>query len=91
MLTAGGAFALTGKAAARKTLNLSIIIKGGKAPRKRGIKPVHPGLILAREFMRPSAVTQYMLVKGTGLSPIHVSLVVRGERTITAETALRLG
>jgi addiction module HigA family antidote len=59
--------------------------------RKRDIKPVHPGQLLAEEFMGPSKVTQYRLAKDTGLSPIQVSLIVRGKRSITAETALRLG
>lgn len=59
--------------------------------RKRDINPVHPGLLLAEEFMRPSKVTQYRLAKNTGLSPIQVSLIVRGKRSITAETAMRLG
>ena len=59
--------------------------------RKRDIKPVHPGHLLAEEFMRPSKVTQYRLAKNTGLSPIQVSLIVRGKRAISADTALRLG
>lgn len=58
---------------------------------KRDIKPVHPGKLLAEEFMRPTGVTQYRLAKDTGLSPIQVSLIVRGKRAVTAETALRLG
>ncbi len=60
-------------------------------PRKRDIPPVPPGRLLAEEFMRPSKLSQYRLAKGTGLSPIQVSLIVRGKRAITAETALRLG
>jgi addiction module HigA family antidote len=72
-------------------LKLSITTKGEAMTRKRDIKPVHPGHLLAEEFMRPSGVTQYRLAKDTGLSPIQVSLIVRGKRAITAETALRLG
>jgi addiction module HigA family antidote len=59
--------------------------------RKRDIKPVHPGKLLAEEFMGPAGVTQYRLAKDTGLSPIQVSHIVRGKRAITAETAMRLG
>ena len=70
---------------------MSITTKGETMTRKRDIKPVHPGHLLAEEFMRPSKVTQYRLAKDTGLSPIQVSLIVRGKRSITAETALRLG
>ncbi len=58
--------------------------------RKRDIKPVHPGVLLAEEFMKPSGVSQYRLAKDTGMSPIQVSLIVRGRRAITAETAMRL-
>lgn len=59
--------------------------------RKRDIiKPVHPGRLLAEEFMRPSGVSQYRLAKSTGLSPIQVSHIMRGKRSITAETAMRL-
>jgi addiction module HigA family antidote len=61
------------------------------ATRKRDIKPVHPGQLLAEEFMRPAGVTQYKLAKDTGLSPIHVSHIIRGKRSVTAETAMRLG
>lgn len=59
--------------------------------RKRDMKPVHPGRLLAEEFMRPSGVTQYRLAKDAGLAAIQVSLIVRGKRGITAETAMRLG
>lgn len=59
--------------------------------RKRDIKPVHPGVLLAEEFMKPAGVSQYRLAKDTGLSPIQVSMIVRGRRAVTAETALRLG
>lgn len=59
--------------------------------RKRDIPLVHPGHLLAEEFMRPSGISQYRLAKDTGLSPIQVSLIVRGRRAVTAETALRLG
>jgi addiction module HigA family antidote len=59
--------------------------------RKRDIKPVHPGHLLAQEFMRGLNVTQYRLAKATGISPIQVSMIVRGKRGISAETAMRLG
>src|SRR5665213_733879 len=61
-----GAFALPGATVARKMSNCSIIIEGANMARKRDIKPVHPGRLLAEEFMRPSGVTQYRLAKATG-------------------------
>jgi addiction module HigA family antidote len=86
-----GVFVLLGAKVVQKVLKSSITIKGGAMARKRDIKPVHPGLFLAEEFMRPMGVTQYRLAKDAGLSPIQVSLIVRGKRSITAETAMRLG
>ncbi|NBX74300.1 MAG: addiction module antidote protein, HigA family [Alphaproteobacteria bacterium] len=59
--------------------------------RKRDIPPLHPGKLLLEEFMHPMGLTQYRLAKGTGLPSIHISSIVRGRRSITAETALRLG
>lgn len=58
--------------------------------KKRDIPPLHPGKLLKMEFMEPAGISQYRLAKATGLSPIHISELVRGMRNITAETALRL-
>ena len=58
--------------------------------RKRDIKPVHPGKLLLEEFMKPCAITQYRLAKETRLAPIQISHIIRGKRSITAETAMRL-
>jgi addiction module HigA family antidote len=64
--------------------------KSVKLKRKRDIPPAHPGRILKEEFLQPGGISQYRLAKATGLSPIHVSELVRGKRNVTAETALRL-
>jgi addiction module HigA family antidote len=56
----------------------------------RKIKPVHPGRILKQEFLEPAGITQYRLSKATGLSQVQVGNILRGRRSITAETALRL-
>lgn len=58
---------------------------------KRQIGPIHPGVLLLEEFLRPSQVSQYRLARDAGMSRIQVSEIVRGRRSITAETALRLG
>jgi addiction module HigA family antidote len=57
---------------------------------KRKIKPVHPGRILLEEFMEPAGITQYRLAQATGLSQMQVGNIIRGKRSISAETALRL-
>jgi len=50
---------------------------------------VHPGEILKTEFMEPMGVTGYALAKALGFPGIYD--VVRGERAISADTAIRLG
>jgi len=50
---------------------------------------VHPGEILKTEFMEPMGVTAYALAKALDFPGIYE--VVRGERSISADTAIRLG
>jgi len=50
---------------------------------------VHPGEILKTEFMEPMGVSAYALTKALGFPGIYE--VVRGERAISADTAIRLG
>jgi addiction module HigA family antidote len=57
---------------------------------KRKSAPVHPGEILAEEFLAPLVISQYRLAKETGVPPRRINEIVRGTRSITADTALRL-
>lgn len=41
--------------------------------------------------MKPYDITQYRLAKDIGVAPIRVSEIVKGKRSITADTAIRLG
>jgi antitoxin HigA-1 len=52
--------------------------------------PVHPGIILLEEFLKPMELTQARLARDLKLSPRVVNAVVRGGRPINAEIALRL-
>ena len=52
--------------------------------------PVHPGEILLEDFMKPLGISQYRLAKDIGVPPLRISQIVRGQRAITADTALRL-
>ena len=52
---------------------------------------VHPGEILREEFLRPLGLSQYRLAKDIGVPPIRISEIVRGKRSLSADTALRLG
>ena len=52
--------------------------------------PVHPGEILQEDFMKPLGLTQYALAKALHVEPLRISQIVRGQRAITPDTALRL-
>lgn len=57
----------------------------------RILKNIHPGEVLKEEFLEPMGITVYRLSKETGLSQTRISQIIKGERSITAETALKLG
>ena len=54
------------------------------------LPPIHPGEILAEDFMKPIGLSQYRIAKDIGVSPLRISQIIRGKRSITADTALRL-
>ena len=58
---------------------------------KRKFPPVHPGDVLAEEFLGPMGITQYRLAKSIAVPPRRINEIVQGKRAITADTALRLG
>jgi addiction module HigA family antidote len=51
---------------------------------------VHPGDILKTEFMEPLGLSSYRLAKELHVSAPRVNDPVRGKRSITADTAMRL-
>ena len=53
--------------------------------------PVHPGEILAEEFLVPGGISQYRLAKDISVPARRINEIVLGKRGITADTALRLG
>lgn len=52
--------------------------------------PITPGEILLTEFLEPLGITQYRLAQATGVAQTRISQIVRGKRSITPDTALRL-
>ena len=52
---------------------------------------ITPGEILNEEFLKPMSITQYRLAKDIGVPPRRINEIVKGQRAITADTALRLG
>lgn len=51
---------------------------------------IHPGEILLEEFLKPMNITAYRLSKDIGIPQTRTSSILKGERAITADTALRL-
>lgn len=54
------------------------------------IKNIHPGEILNEEFLIPMGISAYRLSKDTEIPQTRISQIIKGKRSITADTALRL-
>lgn len=54
------------------------------------IPNIHPGEILAEEFLTPLSLSQNALARALGVPPRRINEIVLGKRAITADTALRL-
>ena len=52
---------------------------------------ITPGEVLEEEFLKPMGITQYRLAKDIGVPPRRINEIAKGQRAITADTALRLG
>lgn len=52
---------------------------------------IHPGEILQEEFLEPLGISQYRLAKDISVPPRRINEIIHGKRSITADTALRLG
>jgi addiction module HigA family antidote len=59
-------------------------------PRRKKMPPIHPGEILHEEFLAPLGLSQYRLAKDMSVPPRRINEIVRGQRSISADTALRL-
>lgn len=55
------------------------------------LEPIQPGKILYAEFMKPMGVSINALSREIAVPPNRISDTVNGKRSITADTALRLG
>ena len=54
------------------------------------LPPIHPGEVLVEDFMKPLGLSQYRVAKDIGVPALRISQIVRGQRSITPDTALRL-
>jgi len=57
----------------------------------RDLPPVHPGEQLREEFMKPLGLTAYRLAKDLGVPVTRIQAIIGKRRSITGDTALRLG
>lgn len=58
---------------------------------KHKIPPIHPGEILLEEFLKPMGLSQYRIAMDINVPPRRINEIVHCKRSISADTALRLG
>ena len=54
------------------------------------LENIHPGEILIEEFLKPMQISAYKLSKEIDIPQTRISQIIKGNRRITADTALRL-
>jgi addiction module HigA family antidote len=54
------------------------------------LPPVHPGEVLLEDFMKPHGLTPYRVAKDIGVPALRIHQIVKRERGVSADTALRL-
>ena len=54
------------------------------------LKNIHPGEVLNEEFLIPLQLSAYQLSKDVGIPQTRISQILKGNRRITADTAIRL-
>lgn len=75
---------MCGIALTHTKLKLLIIINMAK------LKNIHPGEVLKQEFLEPLEISMYRLSKEILLPQTRLSEIIKGKRSISADTALRL-
>ena len=51
---------------------------------------IHPGEVLLHEFLKPLEISAYRLSKDLLIPQTRISQIIKGNRRVTADTALRL-
>ena len=59
--------------------------------KSKSLANITPGEILEEDFLKPFGLSQYRLAVDIGVPPRRINEIVKGQRAITADTALRLG
>ena len=57
----------------------------------RDIAPIHPGRILADQYLADLSISQRKVAEMIDVPPRRINQIIRGERAITPDTSLRLG
>jgi addiction module HigA family antidote len=57
---------------------------------RNAMRPIHPGEVLREEFLTPMDLSANALAQALRVPPNRISLILAGERGVTADTALRL-
>jgi antitoxin HigA-1 len=57
---------------------------------EKTLHPVHPGEILLEEYLKPLGISQNKLARDLGVPAQRINNIVRQNRSITVDTALRL-
>ena len=58
---------------------------------KRKMKPIHPGEVFFKDYLKPLGMSQNALAKAIAVPADRISEIVRGRRGISGDTAVRLG
>ena len=66
-------------------------MNNANANNANALPPVHPGEILAEDFLAPLGMSARALASEINVTPARVSDIIAGRRGVTADTALRLG
>lgn len=57
----------------------------------RTLNLIHPGEILLEEFLKPLNISQHRLAMDIHVPAPRINAIVLGKRSMTADTAIRLG
>lgn len=71
-------------------MSKSSTITDPQAASEETLAPIPPGEVLLEEFMKPLGVSQNRLARDIDAPVSRIAGIVKGERAITADTALRL-
>ena len=55
------------------------------------LAPVHPGEVLLEEYLKPLNISQNKLGRDLGVPAQRINDIIKGKRSVTVDTALRLG